>query len=350
MQWHTANADAFVAHAPEKYSLEEHSANIQKTRKSTTSCAAESASNMCYAPIPAWRSKTRNKTGKRSLVFKLSEGYADMPVQISCGQCYECRLQKAREWAMRCNHEASLYIHNCFVTLTYDDEHLPTHGTLVPSHLTKFLKDLRQWLRYRLTEKGKKVNESNRIRFFGCGEYGDLTARPHYHLLLFNFDFLDKQRYATRDGYPVYESPTLNNIWAKGRAEIGSVTFQSAAYCARYIMKKYTSKDPDKVKQHYGPLEPEFCRMSRRPGIGTAWYELHKDGIYKHDSIIVNGKEMKPPRFYDQLFEAVNPNMLRNVKCQRKNRITEEQTHPQRVLARAKIAASREKLYQQEKI
>lgn len=300
---------------------------------------------MCLYPIVAWRSKVRNENGKRGLVFRKEQGYADMPVDISCGSCYECRLQKAREWAMRCNHEASMYDDNCFVTLTYDDKHLPVNGSLVPAHLSKFMKDLRQWYRYRLKVKGIKVDEGNAIRFFGCGEYGDESGRPHYHLLLFNFDFVDKTRYSSRGDFAVYESVVLDGIWQKGRAEVGSVTFSSAAYCARYIMKKYTNKDSDKVKAHYGDLEPEFCRMSRRPGIGKAWYEKYKDGVYKYDSIIVNGKEMKPPRFYDQLFEAASPDMLRDVKCRRKNRIKYEEERGVRVATRYKIAKAKEKTF-----
>ena len=118
--------------------------------------------DMCLHPITAWRSKVRSANGKRGLVFDVHAGFVDQPVDIACGQCQECRLQKARDWAMRCNHEAAMHQDNCFVTLTYDDVNLPKYGSLEPDHLSTFMKDLREWYRYRLNKFGsRKVKHGN---------------------------------------------------------------------------------------------------------------------------------------------------------------------------------------------
>lgn len=96
----------------------------------------------CYHPLSGWYSKTRNASGKRSIVFNLQEAYKDKPLQVPCGRCIGCRLEKARQWAVRCMHEASLYDKNCFVTLTYDEDYCPE--SLIPEHFVLFMKRLRK--------------------------------------------------------------------------------------------------------------------------------------------------------------------------------------------------------------
>ena len=129
----------------------------------------------CYTPLKGWRSQERTESGKRAITFRLREGYADMPVDVPCGQCIGCRLERSRQWAVRCMHEASLYENNCFITLTYNEDHIPSDGSLKKDHFQKFMKRLR-----------KKFGAG--IRFFHCGEYGAELSRPHYHAILFNFD------------------------------------------------------------------------------------------------------------------------------------------------------------------
>lgn len=148
-------------------------------------------------------------------------------LRLPCGQCVGCRLERSRQWALRCVHEASLHDSNLFVTLTYDDEHLPEFNSLYYPDFQKFMKRLR-----------KKFSREN-IRFYMCGEYGETTLRPHYHVILFNFDLPDRRLYRrSHSGDHLFTSEILTKIWGKGFCPFGNVTFQSAAYTARYIMKK----------------------------------------------------------------------------------------------------------------
>lgn len=235
-------------------------------------------------------------------MFSHRDGFVDMPVDVPCGQCIGCRLERSRQWAIRCMHEASLYEENCFITLTYADEHLPPGGTLEKAAFQKFMKRLR------------KQYADRRIRFFHAGEYGSRFGRPHYHACVFNFDFPDKLLWTRRREFPVWRSESLERLWPFGNSEIGTVTFESAAYVARYITKKVTGKD---AAEHYLSVDegtgevfqrlPEYTTMSRRPGIGAPWLEKFGFEVYPSDGVVVRGRLMKPPKFYDLQFEMQNP-------------------------------------------
>lgn len=150
----------------------------------------------CYFPMQGFRSKTLTDNGKRKIVFSKNQGFEDLPVTLPCGQCIGCRLEHSRQWAIRCLHEASLHEHNCFLTLTFDDEHLPKSESLDVRDLQLFMKRLRK-------EYGKG------IRFYACGEYGEKYYRPHYHLCLFNHDFHDKYLWKMSNDKPLYRSKSL---------------------------------------------------------------------------------------------------------------------------------------------
>lgn len=186
-------------------------------------------------------------------------------------------------------HEASLYDDNCFVTLTYDDEHLPRYGSLVVKHLQDFNKRLREWSRER---RGRS------FRFYACGEYGENLERPHYHILFFDLDFKDKKfwRYS-ETGERLYRSDVLESKWTFGHSEIGSVTFESAQYVGKYVTKKITGDD---AALHYGYRIPEFATMSKRPGIGKPFFDKYMRDMYPNDFVVVNGRKCKPPRTYDR--------------------------------------------------
>ena len=255
----------------------------------------------CFCPLKGWLSQKRTSNGKRSVVFNLRDGLSDRPVTIPCGQCIGCRLERSRQWAIRCLHESTLYKRNCFITLTYDDEHLPSDMSLNVSHFQKFMKRLRK--RY-----GKGV------RYFHCGEYGEIGSRPHYHACLFNFDFKDRKLWSVRESVRLYTSEELSSLWENGFSTVGDVTFESAAYVARYVMKKITG---DAADAHYEHVDldtgvvsyrtPEYVTMSRRPGIGRGWYDKFKDDVYNYDFVVVNGKKCRAPRYYDGCFEAEHP-------------------------------------------
>lgn len=258
----------------------------------------------CYSPLQAYRSKHVNPSGKRSLVFSRSKGFSDLTVKVPCGQCIGCRLEKSRQWAMRCHHEAKLYENNCFITLTYDDRHLPENGSLVKKDFQLFMKRLRK-------------RHGDGIRFFGCGEYGDKFGRPHYHICLFNFDFSDRLLHSTRGETKYFTSLDLNSLWPFGLSIIGDVTFESAAYVARYVTKKLTGA---LAKDHYGTLTPEFTLMSRRPGIGRPFLEKYSCSIYPHDSVLIRGRKMQPPKFYDNRLEITSPAEFKTIKSRRRRK------------------------------
>lgn len=263
----------------------------------------------CYSPMTAYRSRQTTASGKRSLVFSPKLGYSDLQVQIACGQCIGCRLERSRQWAVRCMHEASLHQSNSFLTLTYNSEHLPADLSLDVSHWQGFAKRLR-------FHRGK-------FRFFHCGEYGSENGRPHYHALIFGLDFPDQKFYKNsgKDQHPIYTSESLDEIWGLGNCYIGSVTFDSAAYVARYVVDKVTG---EAAESHYAGRRPEYVTMSRRPGIAFDWYQKHKKSIMRHDSVIANAREMPPPKYYDKLREAEDPKGLELAK---KSRIKDAAAH-----------------------
>lgn len=254
----------------------------------------------CYHPLPGWYSRYRNESGKRGITFKASEGFKDRPVQLPCGKCIGCLLEKSRQWAMRCMHEAKLYERNCFITLTYDDANLPAGGSLVPEHYVLFMKKLR-W----------KYGEG--IRFFHCGEYGEKFGRPHHHALLFNHGFDDRESLGQVNGRPLWRSDSLDKLWSYGFCSIGECTFESASYVARYTMKKYGKTDAD-----YGGRVKEYLTMSRKPGIGRGWLDKFYGDVFPRDEVVVNGKLCKPPRYYDTVCEKRAPSVMERIKRKRR--------------------------------
>lgn len=193
---------------------------------------------------------------------------------LPCGKCVGCRLDKARDWATRCVLESRQWSDNWFLTLTYDDDHVPKGFysdpdtgialqslTLRKSDLQKFWKRLR-----------KEFQPP--IRYFCCGEYGESTFRPHYHAIVYNLPLKDLEFYSTSDFGNLYTSKTLDSIWKNGSVKIGQVTYQSASYVARYTAKKFL----DLPKEFFSTfdMEPPFIEMSRRPGIGMAYVEKVK--------------------------------------------------------------------------
>lgn len=204
---------------------------------------------------------------------------------------------------MRCVHESTLHVENAFLTLTYDEKNLPRDSGLNKTHFQKFIKRYRKYL------NGKK------IRYYHCGEYGETTNRPHYHAIIFGHDFSDKEYFReTPNKDRLYTSNTLANLWTHGNCLIGNVTFESAAYVARYIMKKvkYSKESDEKYKLHYSrtdpetgeffEVQPEYTTMSRRPGIGQGWYEKFGKETYRDDFIITNGSKCQPPKYYDEQY------------------------------------------------
>lgn len=280
----------------------------------------------CYNPLRGLvLGKNGNGKADIRVVPKKSSMTAEKEIKLPCGNCFGCRLDTSRSWAVRCVLEAKNYKDNYFVTLTYSPEHLPLgwvndpdtgevfqQGILRPDHLTSFMKSLRKYYEYHFKHIG--------IRFFAAGEYGDRGGRPHFHLILFNLPINDlKFHKFNYRGDRFDTSDLISSIWGKGFVEISAVNFETAAYTARYVMKKRKGKD----KSYYETtgLVPEFTRMSRNPGIGRDYFEKNKLSIYENDFINVRvGKEfqqVRPSRYYDRLYASWDPYHFADIKDDR---------------------------------
>lgn len=290
---------------------------------------------------------SRGKTGRPVFISRGS----DFPVGLSddrklllpCGKCVGCRFDTSRSLAVRCAHETTLYddgLNNSFVTLTYDDKHLPHNGSLVKKDVQDFLKRLRYF------------RPDNVIRYFYCGEYGTDNMRPHYHLILFNTDFPDKVLWRVIGDSRLYISQELFDIWGKGFVTIGHVTFQSAAYVARYVTKKIHQDDsnypPYSFVDFNGEIQHvigEYQNMSKsNGGLGYGWYSQYKHDIYNRGFIVLdNDFKCKIPTYYDRCYEKEHPELFAVVKAQRKEKAQEMSLSPDNQLERL-IVRERHKL------
>lgn len=271
----------------------------------------------CFSPLRAFYSREIGSSGKRGITFDRGASFSGSPLRLPCGQCVGCRLERSRQWAIRCLHENKMHAGNsCFVTLTFHPDHLPDDGSLNKKTLSAFCKRLHNRL---LKTRGVG------IRYYGCGEYGDENGRPHYHLLIFGWRPEDGRLYSKNHrGEELYSSKYLEEVWPFGMCLFGEVTFDSAAYVARYVMKKITG---DKAALYYEAVSsdgeiysmvPEFTVMSRRPGIGYAYFEKYGREAYDHDSVVVNGREVRPPKFYDSKMEALDASIMDALKLKRR--------------------------------
>lgn len=287
----------------------------------------------CYHPLRGAFLHTKSDSGKRQVkvfkaaetgntyvyqsrsnpaVFECSDHQMDVGTWrqldtflIPCGRCIGCRLDYSRRWATRLMLELQTHTSAFFVTLTYDDEHLPrgTKGipSLVPDDVQKFIKRLRRDQDYRGID--------TKIRFFLAGEYGEQSHRPHYHLILFDwippeFD-LQFLKYS-KNGDKYYTSLSLQKLWPYGYNLVAGVTWQSCAYVARYILKKQTGDNAHVYEDM--AISPEFTRMSRKPGIGKEYYDLHAKKLLEDGYVQLEGGLKAPiPRYFDPFFEIDFP-------------------------------------------
>lgn len=294
----------------------------------------------CYKPLKATLWKGAKSNGKSSLSFNPSHfgrtSHGGVPTPIPCGQCIGCRLERSRQWAVRLVKELRLHDRSSFLTLTYDDAHLPRlpsgKPTLVLEDVQLFLKRLRREF------------EPHPLRFFQCGEYGDGQGRPHHHMILFGEDFcLDRTSIrSSASGYAQFESATLSRLWGKGFCTISQVTFESAAYVARYSLKKITGKGS---KFFYAGAKPEFVTMSRRPGIGSGYFDEFKGDIYPSDTVIpsIGRPASLPPKYFDKLLERVDPALHTLVKKKRQEGLdffTDPNSTDTRLETRERVKAS----------
>jgi len=190
---------------------------------------------------------------------------------LPCGQCVACKIQRTRQWTIRLLGELEYWADACFATLTYDDDHLPLNKYGVPTlykfHLMGFIREVRRdW----------------KIKYYACGEYGERTARPHYHAIIF--------------GINPGETDYVLRQWRRGMIKLGSVTKDSCRYVAQYIDKKWNGK---KAVEEYvkKELQPPFQLQSK--GLGLKWLEDNIDEITYNDyQIRYNGHDVGLPRYF----------------------------------------------------
>lgn len=221
--------------------------------------------------------------------YKSGDLYDGCQMLVPCGNCVACRIARSREWATRCVLEARAYgDNNCFITLTYSDEFLPKDKSLDKAAFQKFMKRLRK-------------NSGKKIRYYMCGEYGELYHRPHFHACLFGFKPDDLQLFSVNNGVKLFRSPLLEKCWKFGFVTVGEVTYQSAAYCARYVLKKMTGVV---AESHYHGRLPEYNNMSLKPGIGMSYFERYGEECYQRGFVVIrDGIKAKIPRYFDEIYD-----------------------------------------------
>lgn len=232
-----------------------------------------------------------------------------IPMAVPCGRCGSCRMLNARNWGIRCMHEAQTATNSLFLTLTYDPAHLPSDRSLNLEHFKAFMKRLRR------RRDSRYIVSDSQIRYLHCGEYGDRLGRPHYHALVYGTDFLDKELISLKGGHRLYNSSYLDSIWTHGFVGIGAVSFQSAAYVARYSLKKVHG---DLKEDHYQGRKIEYATMSKKPGIGFDFFQKFYSEIYPSDEVVVDSVDKRyvvtPPRYYDKLLKAKDVELYDEIK------------------------------------
>ena len=303
----------------------------------------------CLHPIKAWYPSSTAPDAR--LVFDIRRAASDRHTFISCGQCLGCRLYKSQTWAVRCMHEKRCHASSCFLTLTYDNEHLPKARSLVRDEVPRFNKRLRDFLGY------------PSLSVFYCGEYGDTFHRPHYHEILFGYDPPDKVPVKRVRGHQYYTSDIINKLWGLGNVIIGSVDFDSAAYVARYTLKKQKSSDRIlytltcpvtglvvDIRLHDRPYSdlatrelcnrvPVFAHMSTNPAIGLRFLERFPNDLFSQMSTVFKGYEIALPRYYLKKLETLDP--LKYCSFKYSQKLLSKPPDYDRLKARAEIIQSR---------
>lgn len=248
----------------------------------------------------------RDSSGKlvRSYCLPVAQKHSKDPSfraeLTSCGHCIACRLSKAHDWSVRGMLE--LYCHEkaSFITLTYSDAHLPQNLSLQKKEFSDWVKRFREDLR----QKGIFV------RVLGSGEYGDKTNRPHYHAIIYGYDFPDRKPLYRVKGIQYYTSPLLSKKWTFGNHIIGEANKTTIAYCCKYILKKITG---NKAAEHYGDRQPEFPYYPKNPALGREFFEKFTSDFYPKNFISIEGKKTPIPRYFYKRLEKDFPELFDEV-------------------------------------
>lgn len=259
---------------------------------------------MCTRELTAYE----NPDGGRPIFgFEgVKNGYRE--IKLPCGKCPECQRDYYTSWATRGSRELSVWESSVFLTLTYSEENLPKDFSLKKDDVQRFIKRVKKYFR---------SSKENPIRQIYCGEYGSKTLRPHYHVILFNCDFVDKKRHRTSDqGHKIYTSDVLNGLWPYGFVEFGYATPATIAYVFKYVLKRKTRKEREKPLYHEidgitYEVEHEFIEASRNPGIGA---HLRDSKSLKKGYLTVNGVKKKLPKYYLEYLRLNDPDTYDHIQ------------------------------------
>lgn len=263
------------------------------------------------------------------ILFEKPSGGSDGKFAIPCRQCTGCRMEHKRMWSIRMMHEAQMHEQSQFVTLTYNDESIPINGDLCEYDMQTFWKRLRD-------------KHEAKIRYVYSAEYGGEYSRPHYHAIIFGLDVPDLEKQGqNKRGESLYKSTWLDEIWGNGYTTTGTVTQQSCAYVAGYMLKdslgnyhkteKHVDQETGKVSRRLIPYisintktgecqerARPFARFSTKPGIGATWYEKYKGDVFPHDHLVIqDGKKSSVPDYYFRKLEKENPELHAALKSKR---------------------------------
>lgn len=273
----------------------------------------------CFHPVEAFIYGPDSITGKSKVCFRASIvpdtcGNKVLPLfyhgLIPCGHCLGCEQSYSRGWVLRLLCEAETTKPVYFLTLTYDDAHLPSDRSLRKHDLSQFVNSLRSrfWLHSELDGFSSVDDHNTGVRFYGVGEYGDHTFRPHYHVILFGFPINDLKPFGHAvNGDVTYTSKILSDVWHRGYVYVGEFNEASAAYVSRYCLKKQVAQEWQIKLLKDNGLSPEFALMSRRPGIGSDFIKFHFSDVKDTGSLFFHGRSYNLPRYYSGKLAEVDP-------------------------------------------
>lgn len=266
-------------------------------------------------------------------------------VEIPCGQCSICKANQARQKAERATAEAATWEHNEVINLTYNEEHLPYNtkpdGTKVPTLRYKDVQDFKK----RLLKHWKQNYDKDGIRFLCACEYGDKHQRPHYHMIMFNFNCEDKYDWGyTKKGSKEFRSPTIEKLWGKGNVTLGEVTPETIQYVANYCLKKFKGKRAKGIYKNLG-IEPESVKSSNRKGLGAMYYEKHKETYKEHGKCFVGTekglKTISANKYFDKMLaDEYGDALLEQIK-EKRMKLAEDRERTRAILSGIDIQTQR---------
>lgn len=257
----------------------------------------------CYHPQAAWQSRELASTRRFGVTFRFADAWKDRPINLPCGKCIGCRIRRANEWGTRCMNELRGWPGpSAFITLTYDNDHLPPGGTLEKQDLQRFWKRLRK--------------HGHTVRYFACGEYGEETDRPHYHAVVFGYWPSHRVQHPSKRAVPMFRSRELEQLWPAGQSYFSAVTRENATYVAKYTLGKYDDKGQLK---DFGSRQPPFLTMSTHPGIGANYAREHARALIRHDGVRLKGGRLAAlPRYYEKVIARQDPESISGLKTRRR--------------------------------